>query len=271
MEEQQAAEDAAFAELFQELDALNAKYAALSREEAQAATLAGNPGKIVKRAAVVAACDALGAGMGGMFLGPWGAAIGGVGASVWAAFHWKELDNFVITLKPGYTVTLNAYFSDFIADSYDDIGRAHNGSVTNILDTYTLEGTRNLSLGQFEKAISSSLLKSGYVTLPPDYTRQESIMVLMNIQNLLESNGYNTIKTLDYYISANPTSYNYCNTLKSYITGLNTVSDANLVKFNQDFRATVERSSVPSNQKERIRTAVSVGMASSSLWGYAEQ
>ncbi|HIW97782.1 MAG TPA: hypothetical protein H9866_04760 [Candidatus Tidjanibacter gallistercoris] len=269
---EQLAEDAAFAELFKEIDALNAKYQVANNEQEDITRAKDKPVKTIKRAAIVIACDALGAGTGALLGGPWIGGITGVAASIWAACHWKELDeNFILQIKFSYLASCDAYLSSFSSDNYDKIGIAHNDAIVNLLKTNTLESLNDMTISQFTPKIYSALQSSQYMSFPPNYNPSQVYIAMQNIQNMLQKYDYDAIKILNYHILSNPANANYLNTIKKYISGLNTVSDENIASYNRDFRNTVENSSISAAQKQNIRTSTSVGFASSNLWYYEAQ
>lgn len=271
---EQLAEDAAFQELFQEIDALNAEYQALNNEQDNKTRVIDKPDtdKVIKRALIVIACDALGAGSGALLGGPWVGAVTGVAASIWAACHWKELDEtFILKINDYYLASCNTYLSSITGDNYDEIGIAHNDAVVNLLSTNSLESLNNLTISQFTPKIYIALQSSEHMSFPPNYDPNQVYAAMQSIQNLLQQNDYDAIKVLNYCILTDPANANYLNTIKKYLSGLNNVSDENLASYNISFRNTVENSSISAAQKQKIRISTSVGFASSNLWYYEAQ
>lgn len=262
LQEQAANEDAAFAELFAEIDALNAEYIELSETNNNQRGVIGGP---IKRVAIVAACDVMG-GFAGAAFGPWGAGVGAVAASFWAAKNWKHLDQFDIKTGLFFFSSNSAYLSSCNPDIYDELGMAHNKAINNMVNSYSTTNLNTMPYTQLQPIFLSAFKNSGYISMPPDFLPQTSYSIMEYTKNLLETNNFNAIQAIEYMAACNPSLYNNCMLLKSYLTAVDKVSDDNLTNYHINFRKTVESSNISVSSKETIRTCISVGLASSNLW-----
>lgn len=270
----QQQEEAAYAALFEELETVNAKY--LSTTPESSPMVVGNPTKTLTRAVKVLMCDAMGAFAGRSF-GPLGIGIGAIGASAWAACHWRQLDNFILTIKLFTPTTQSEEYvqaislSDNEADQYDLLGLVHNTALSAIFATYDFDDIEAMSYTELSPIALREVTNTGYLYRSPTFSANSSKTVLSFAQGYMEQSDYDAYKALDLYCIYNPEQVNDCLLLKNYLNALENISDEDIVNWQVDYRNTIEAAGISSNSKQIMRACMSIGLASAELWEYQEQ
>lgn len=128
---EQLAEDAAFQELFQEIDALNMQYFEATADIEPYAI--GIP-KWLRKVFNVVCADVVGA-IACSWAGAAGATIGAIVNSVTVGACLDEEGKFMAS-ETVWPVTFNSYLSSFSYDSNDAAGQIHNETIINTLNKY---------------------------------------------------------------------------------------------------------------------------------------
>lgn len=266
LQEQAANEDAAFAELFAEIDALNAEYTTLNSDGR--ASYIEMPRWLRKTFNVVCG-DVLGGVIGTVAFGASGplavfiGVITGVSSSITTAAALDE-DGKLIHAKPiAYNATLNAYAGSINFDAFDGVGAGHNKVINDLYAKYGESAINSMTDRQLFDSIISQLVKNGY-QIPPQFNRITVYSMTPQIQSIITTNNYDTYLT---QLSLSQVGIkNQCNVIKSYLSAMYNMSESNCLKYHTDLRNTVNASNISAEAKEEIRLCISIGLASANFW-----
>lgn len=263
--EQQEAEDAVYAELLQELDALNAYY---TQSDPSTPQLYGIwlPRWLRKVLNVVCA-DALGR-LVCSSTGPVGATIGAIISSV-SAGACLDTEGRLRVSETVWPATLNIYLTSIMnEDVNDQAGEIHNEVIIKLLKKYGKSGLQSMSENELYNAVIKEYVNAGN-SLPPNYGSPYYYSQIMSgSKQVVGKSDYN--QTLEMLTLTKPGLKNQCTVLKSYLGTMENISEEQCLQYHLDFRNTVINSSIPSTAKANIRLCISVGLGSANLWKAVE-
>ena len=259
---EQLAEDAAFQELFQEIDALNMQYFEATADIEPYAI--GIP-KWLRKVFNVVCADVVGA-IACSWAGAAGATIGAIVNSVTVGACLDEEGKFMAS-ETVWPDTFNSYLSSFSYDSNDAAGQIHNETIINTLNKYGKINLQNMSEYELYTAVIQQYVQDGNA-LPTDYNPQTYYARTLQAINLAKNNDYTT--SLNYLALSNPSLTNQCALLQQYLKALENISESNCLQYHIDFRNTVMSSNISTTAKDNIRLCTSVGLGSAYLWKSVE-
>lgn len=259
-----AEEDAAFQDLFIQLDSLNTEYAAIVTPQTLAR--AGWLRRIFNVVAYDVVGGMLGAGLGS-FASPVGTVVGGIVGAISGSISGaisQNKDGRIFPQKFGWPSMSSAYMSSFNNyQAFDKAGDIHNMIIEQMYDYYGEEGLKAMNETQLVEAVFRQMVANRY-GLPTNYNNWTVSTIASQLKAMAETKNYDT--TLYIIGNTSPTLKNQCTVLNTYINGMSNIDTSTALKYNVDFRDTVNSSSISYEAKSNLCSFVSVGYGSSNLW-----
>lgn len=202
--------------------------------------------------------DALGAAVGSSYLG----AGAGVLTGVLASFTCLVV-NVTIDATESNSTNLQDYYQSGTylnedspsADKYDSIGIVHNRIITKLLDNNNIQ---SISEADIETLVSNAVKDEGYDV--PALERKD-INFVKSLSKMSSTEEMITAVEDSY-----PIMKEELKIVKIYTGAIANIDEENLEDYSAGFKDIVDKSSIDSNSKKTVKSAVSVAGNSNVLW-----